>query len=459
MSIFEQLHHKKWALLLDSASGVTNVGRYTYIAIDPFKTIWVKDGQIKINDRLIQDSIRPFSLLKELLSQMRDEAIAHLPPFQGGVAGAFSYDLYQYMENISAHAVDETLFPDMALGFYDVVISFDALLQKAWIISTGWPETEPCKRKIRAKKRLKAFETLVKNSLKHPHSMIKSAMDKVETITSNFNEATYIQAVQEVKDFILAGDIFEANISQCFKAELPASFSAFDLYKQLRTKNPAPFAAYFNVDPFFVLSASPERFLQLAEGKVQTRPIKGTRPRSLDPELDSQYAQMLQTSEKDRAENTMIVDLLRNDLSKVCKEHSVCVKKLCALESFASVHHLVSVVEGELKCQQDAVDLLIAAFPGGSVTGAPKIRAMEIIAQIEPSKRGLYCGSLGFIGFNGTMDTSIVIRTYLIKENTIRFQSGGAVVLDSLPLEEYQESLTKAAALYELLAVSHDFIN
>jgi para-aminobenzoate synthetase component 1 len=253
--------------------------------------------------------------------------------------------------------------------------------------------------------------------------------------------------VNRVIDYILAGDIFEANISQCFNAKLPKDFSNFDLYLRLRKKNPAPFAAYLNLGNRFVLSASPERFMQLRGDQVETRPIKGTRPRHANAQLDQQLADELVKSEKDKAENIMIVDLLRNDLSKVCQDHTVTVTQLCGLESFATVHHLVSVVKGELMPRHDAVDLLQATFPGGSITGAPKIRAMQIIAEIEPSKRGIYCGSLGFIGFNGTMDTSIAIRTYTIQDDKISFQAGGAVVADSNPLQEYEETLIKSSAL------------
>jgi para-aminobenzoate synthetase component 1 len=258
-----------------------------------------------------------------------------------------------------------------------------------------------------------------------------------------------------VKDYILAGDIFEANISQRFSADLLDR--PFDLYRRLREINPATFSAYLAFDDTILASASPERFLKLTHGQVETRPIKGTRPRGKTAQEDQAFANELMKSEKDHAENVMIVDLLRNDLSRVCEDHSVQVPQLCGLESYPAVHHLVSVVTGKLTSKLTAVDLLRATFPGGSITGAPKIRAMEIIAEIEPTRRGPYCGSIGYIGFNGDMDTSIAIRTYAIKNNKVTFQAGGAVVVDSDPVDEYEETLTKARALKKALIEEEEY--
>ena len=467
LSIFEGLQHKKWALFFDSALHDIHYGRYSYIAVDPFKVLWAKDGIISIDDNSITSHLNPFDLLKELLSQMSEPNIPDLPPFQGGAAGAFAYDLHQYIEPMSTNCSDELHFPDMAIGFYDVVISFDTHQKKAWIVSTGWPEKTLGARLARATERLNTFADIIstyraKSSLRAIAKQSKgldsvtldcfTSFAKTEpNISSNFNSRTYSEAVNCVIDYILAGDIFEANISQRFKSQLPSGLSPFILYQRLRERNPAPFAAFMNLGDTYVVSASPERFLQLNNGLVETRPIKGTRPRNADPIIDMQLANELKASEKDFAENVMIVDLLRNDLSIVCQDHSVNVTQLCGLESYATVHHLVSVVTGKLKENHGAVDLLVSAFPGGSITGAPKIRAMQIIAEIEPTKRGIYCGSLGFMGFNGTMDTSIAIRTYTIKNDIVTFQAGGAVVADSDPNEEYLETLTKSAALHDAL--------
>jgi para-aminobenzoate synthetase component 1 len=258
--------------------------------------------------------------------------------------------------------------------------------------------------------------------------------------------------VQRVIDYIFAGDIFQANLSQRFQAPMPADLSGFDLYRRLRAINPAPFAAMIKSEDVHIVSASPERFLTLRDGRVETCPIKGTRPRGATPEADRAFAAALLASEKDRAENVMIVDLLRNDLSRVCRDGTVEVPRLCELESFATVFHLVSTVTGILRPGLSAVDLLRACFPGGSITGAPKIRAMEIIAELEPTRRGPYCGSIGYVGFDGAMDSSIAIRTYAIKDGIVAFQAGGGIVADSRPADEYDETLAKARALIAALS-------
>jgi para-aminobenzoate synthetase component 1 len=252
-------------------------------------------------------------------------------------------------------------------------------------------------------------------------------------------------------EYILAGDVFQVNLSQRFTA--PMDGDAFAVYRRLRHDNAAPFAAFMTTPACTLASASPERFLEVApDGSVETRPIKGTRPRGLHPLHDMHLEFELAASEKDRAENLMIVDLLRNDLSRVCRPGSVRVPSLFRRESYATVHHLVSVVSGRLEEGRGRVDLLRSAFPGGSVTGAPKIRAMEIIAEIEPVCRGPYCGSVGYLGFDGSMDTSITIRTLVVVDGEVHFHAGGAVVADSRPRREYLETLDKAAGLIDALA-------
>jgi para-aminobenzoate synthetase component 1 len=270
-------------------------------------------------------------------------------------------------------------------------------------------------------------------------------------LRSTFTHRGYLDAVARVREYIVAGDIFQANLSQRFQA--PAPSATFDLYGRLRRRNPAPFAAYLGFGEVAVLSASPERFLSLDESSrhVETRPIKGTRPRGLGPMHDAALGRALSESDKDRAENVMIVDLLRNDLSRVCRPGTVRVPELFALEQHPTVHHLVSTVVGELEPGADAVSLLRAAFPGGSITGAPKVRAMEIIAELEPTRRGVYCGSVGYISTSGAMDTSIVIRTYVALNGHVYFQAGGGIVADSDPELEYRETLDKARALIEIL--------
>jgi len=452
LCVFTLFKEQSGALLLQSAQLRLGSGRYSFIAVEPFATLVSKNGNIKLNEKeRVGD---PFVILQQELARFSQIHYPELPPFQGGVAGYFGYDLCHHLENVSFIAEDDMQFPDMALGFYDVVIGFDEVEKRAWIFSSGHPKEEN-ERKEYAKKRLKKLlNQLGQRSIGFSPSTV--CCDE-KAITSNFTALTYSQAVNKVIESILAGDIFEANISQRFRTFLPRGLTAFDLYWRLTVSNPVPFAAYIHLADTVIVSSSPERFIKLTGRHVETCPIKGTRGRGDTSTNDAKLANELLTSEKDRAENMMIVDLLRNDLSRVCLPHSVKAPILCQLETYPSVHHLVSVVTGTLVDGITAIDLLRAAFPGGSITGAPKIRAMEVIADIEPTARGPYCGSIGYIGFNGDMDTSITIRTFCIKNNNITFQTGGAVVADSDPDAEYQETLIKANALKRVLV--NDFIN
>lgn len=449
---FHRISQDKWSILFDSAQYDNQCGRYSYIAVNPFKTLEVKNGKIFLD--YSEKKKNPFTILKDLLKEYFLSPLPELPPFQGGAAGAFSYDLFQYMEKFKKNTKNEMDFPELTLGFYDVIAAFDHQQKKAWIISTGFPEVDLAHRKVRAQQRGEWLRDLIsKNCDSFNESMLPVDIFKEEEINSNFTKETYMSAVDLVKDYIFSGDIYQANISQRFSIKTPRTFQPFQLFSRLRCNNPATFSAFANFGDWIVISASPERFLKLTENKVETRPIKGTRPRGKNSEADQKIAGELEASEKDRAENIMIVDLMRNDLSKVCKNHSVVVKKLCQLESYPTVHHLVSVIEGELREEKNAVDLLFATFPGGSITGAPKIKAIEIIAEIEPSKRGIYCGSLGYISFNGNMDCSIAIRTFAFdkKNERIFFHAGGGIVADSDPLAEYLETLSKVSALRSTL--------
>jgi len=267
------------------------------------------------------------------------------------------------------------------------------------------------------------------------------------TFESGFTREAYLEGVRRVKEYILAGDIYQANLSQRFSA--PLLEPAWRLYRRLRRLNAAPFSAYMNFGDFAVASSSPERFMEVSGRRVETRPIKGTRPRSDDPAEDRSQREELLSSAKDRAELSMIVDLERNDLGRVCDYGSVRVTEHAVLESYATVHHLVSTVVGELHRGRDIVDLLRATFPGGSITGAPKIRSMEIIDEIEPTARSVYTGGIGYLGFNGRHDLNVAIRTMIIGGGRVRFQVGGGIVADSDPEAEFQETLDKGKAMFE----------
>jgi para-aminobenzoate synthetase component 1 len=419
---------------LDSAMACEKLGRYSFIAIDPFARFEAGRAAHDWPARL-----------KTLLAEYRAETVPGLPPFQGGAAGLFSYDLGRSLERLPEPEFDPLAFPGLSLGLYDVVIAFDLSERRGFILSTGFPEKEPRARKRRAIERGRSFEAQLRQI---QASRYPAGHFSLSGWTSNFTRAGYEQMVREVIERILAGDIFQANVSQRFETVVPSGFDHFSFYRQLRRLNPAPFAAYLEHAGFVIASASPERFLRAEGGCVETRPIKGTRRRFADPVLDALQARALSESRKDHAENVMIVDLLRNDLSRVCVPGSVQVPQLCGLETFASVHHLVSAVTGRLREGQGPVDLLAASFPGGSVTGAPKLRAMEIITELERYARGPYCGAIGYIGFDGTMDTNIVIRTASFRGGVCVVQAGGGIVTASDPAAEYDETLDKARAIF-----------
>ncbi|WGR73281.1 MULTISPECIES: aminodeoxychorismate synthase component I [unclassified Bradyrhizobium] len=443
VTVMRRLGHRSHLTFLDSAARHELLGRYSYLTCDPFSTYRVVNGQASWNGLTLEAD--PWKVLRTLLAKYPQEHRPDLPPFQGGTAGYLAYDMNRTLERLSAPAIAGLGLPQSILHFYDVVISFDHRDNKCWIVSTGWPEQDPVRRRERARRRADQFGALIAG----PKAPQNGCPSKAGAWRSNFSREDYIAAVQRVIDLILAGDVFQTNIAQRFSTRLSTSFDPLAFYCQLRTLNPAPFAALLRYGKLTITSSSPERFLKLEGRQVETRPIKGTIARSPDSKEDQRRAAVLLASEKDHAENTMIVDLLRNDLSRVCTAHSVEVPALCNLESYASVHHLVSIVKGELAGDEDAVSLLRACFPGGSITGAPKLRSMEIITEIERIAREVYCGAIGFIGFNGHMDTNIAIRTVTIDGDLAVFHAGSGITAMSEPEAEYEETLAKAERIFD----------
>lgn len=443
----------RWAAALRPAGGLVffdsalpheTLGRYSFIMADPFHRLVADGDRVTLDGAAVQGD--PFTALADVMARYPLEGMPDLPPFQGGVAGSFGYGLRHHVERVPRHRRDDQDIPDLLLGAYDLVVAIDHVAGKGWLISSGLPATGVDRQK-RAEARIAWALDLHARAGDMP-DISNWAIAARPELTGSEHKAM----VRKTIDYIEAGDIYQANITQRFRARLHAGIDRLDLYRALRCRNPATFAAFIEFDDVALLSSSPERFLSLRDGQVETRPIKGTRPRGRNSHEDQAFAAELLASEKDRAENLMIVDLLRNDISRVCRMGSVKVPVLWGLESYATVHHLVSVVTGEMLPGKNAVDLLRATFPGGSVTGAPKIRAMEIIAELEPTARGPYCGALGYLGFDGSLDSNIVIRTYCIKGEDLSFQVGGGIVADSDPALELEESLTKAKALIETLA-------
>ncbi len=453
-------------VFLDSAADSEHLGRHSFLAADPATVIRSKGAltlELTAQARWTRVHTDPLSAVRQLLAPCAAEPVAGVPPFQGGAAGYVGYDWGAMLERIPRPRYDDLAIPDCMLGLYDWVIAWDHQARRAWITSTGLPETGAARGR-RAAERLE----LVKRRLAEDRALGRSAAraarasreaapsypvlaGAAETgLRSNFTRDGYLRAVARVIEYIFAGDVFQANLSQRLQA--PLSGTPFELYRRLRRRNPAPFAAFLDFGDLVLASSSPERFLRVHDGRlVEARPIKGTRPRGVGPEHDAALALALAESDKDRAENVMIVDLLRNDLSRVCQPGTVRVPELFALEHYATVHHLVSTVTGELAPEHDAVDLLRAAFPGGSITGAPKVRAMQIIAELEPTQRGVYCGAIGYLSVTGAIDTSIVIRTFLVLGQDVYFQVGGGIVADSDPEQEYRETLDKARGLIAAL--------
>ncbi len=412
-----------WAAWLDSGG----MGRFDILTAVPHHTLRL-DEKESTND--------PFDLIRRELGE-RIPPIADVP-FAGGALGFWSYDLARRLVSLpDSHGNDAGQLPVMAVGIYDWALVLDHQQHTARLVShQRYPETADLLAKIM--RRLQASLPVQPDTFRVQGR-----------IRCNFTQDSYAAAFATVQDYLQSGDCYQINLAQRFSAA--ATGDALSAYLKLRELSPAPYAAFLNFPDVQILCASPERFISVNNGRVETRPIKGTRPRDDDPQRDKQLADELRVHPKDRAENLMIVDLLRNDLGKHCAPGSVRVPKLFEVESYSNVHHLVSTVQGELAAGRDALDMLQGCFPGGSITGAPKLRAMQIIEQLEPNRRGVYCGSIGYVGFDGNMDSNIVIRTLVYSDNEIRCWAGGGIVADSQCDAEYQETLDKASAMLELL--------
>jgi para-aminobenzoate synthetase component 1 len=456
--VCQRLADRQHLLFLDSAQR-SALGRYSYVSADPACWLTSQRGWISENGAFIGVA-DPLTVLADRLADFALESRAGLPPFQGGASGLFSYELCHHIE-VLPRPTHGSAGPDLAVGIYDWVVAFDHATEQAWLISTGYPEADPRRRRQRARQRAEQVQrwlergpvdqvaNLPESPRAAPTAPPQFPVDGLPGLMSNFNRASYLATIERAIEYIRAGDCFQVNIAQ--RLMTPAPRDPLVLYEKLRTRNPAPFAAYFDLGDYVIASASPERFLRAQAGDVETRPIKGTRPRGQTPAEDRRLVQELLDSAKDRAENVMIVDLLRNDLGRVCEYGSVRVEALCRLESHPFVHHLVSEVRGRLRAGMGPTDLLRAAFPGGSVTGAPKIRAMEIISELERTARGPYCGSIGWLGFNGDMDTNLLIRTFVHDPSWLSFSVGGGIVADSTPESEYAETWHKAEGLLRAL--------
>lgn len=430
--IYEAFRNNKDTILLDSSKEDEKLSKYSFIGLNPYMIFESNKNQSYIDGKKVKGN--PFEVLEELLNRDIDIESSDIPLI-GGAIGYMSYDAGRIIEDLPDSSIEDFNIPDMKFAFYKNIIIFDLTNNKQYIsyFEDEEEKVEDILRKIEALKIEK--EEFVFNT--------------ENKFISNFRKDDYKKAITKLKDYIRSGDVYIANMTQRFYCENEED--SFSIYKKLRSINKAPFAAYLNFKDFQIVSSSPERFIQIKDGIVHTRPIKGTRPRGRNKEEDERNKLELLNSEKDKSELLMIVDLERNDLSKVCKINTVKVKELFALEKYATVFHLVSTIEGEVEDNVSAVKVMKECFPGGSITGAPKIRAMEIIEELEGLKRNLYTGSIGYFDFRGNSDFNIVIRTIVKKDNKAYFGVGGGITYESIEEDEYMETLDKAKALMKVL--------
>ena len=447
VELFDEVAHLPHSCFLDSSLLMERFGNYSFIGFDPYLVLTTAGREARFDyrdGRRLDRDIDPFEALKLALGERVVPAArrpAELPPFLAGGIGYLSYELGRYVERLPESVDDDLGLPELAFCFFDTVVAADLRNGRKWLLAAV-PEGESP---------VPAIEVALARISPGAGGAESGGPPQAPTGTElefecGFTKEEYLDSVKAVKEYILAGDIYQANLSQRFSA--PLLEPAWSLYRRLRVLNAAPFSAYLNFGDFAVASSSPERFVKVEGRRVETRPIKGTTRRSGDPSQDERYRRELLSSAKDRAELSMIVDLERNDLGRVCDYGSVVVEEHAVLESYATVHHLVSTVTGELHRGNDIIDLLRSSWPGGSITGAPKIRSMEIIDELEPTARSVYTGGIGYLGFDGVHDVNIAIRTMIIAGGRVYFQVGGGIVADSEPESEYQETLDKGRAMF-----------
>ncbi len=457
-------------ILFESANLTQKKEINSFIVFEPYAFLRAKDGQVEMEcggKRALSAKKDPLSRLKDSVHAYRQKANPGLPPFQGGAAGLICYDYARHLENIPPKK-DDLLLPDICFVMADRLLAFDHALKKAWLVFcpgarqsglgygdiSGLDWAGVYDDSVREMARI--FKKLQKEIEKISPDATHGAAPRggrEAAVSHEMTEEEYVSIVARAKEYIAAGDIFQANLSLRLSAGLGGA-APWEIYLSLRDINPSPFAAFMEFGDFFVAGSSPERLIKLKDGLVETRPIAGTRPRGKDGGEDCALRAELLLNEKEKAEHIMLVDLERNDIGKVAEWGSVEVDELMTTEDYSHVMHIVSNVKGRLAAGKDMFDCLRAAFPGGTITGVPKVRCMEIINELEPVRRGAYTGSAGYFGFSGAMDMNIMIRTFLIKNDTAYMQAGAGIVADSNPEREYRESLKKAEALLLALKTS-----
>jgi para-aminobenzoate synthetase component 1 len=467
-SLIERLSGEPGTILLRSGLFELPQTRYSFVAARPFLVFRCFGSRCETlardHTRQLRDGPwvatygNPWDTLDQLMSRFELLEEIDLPFPLGGCFGYWGYDLKNFVEpKLPRRAINDLELPDCQVGFYDSLVVFDHRLEKQWIVATGLSQ-DGGRSEQRAREQAEFWRAMtgVGNPKPEPQTGLgalpggrSTASGTQANMVSTLSRAEFLDQVERVQAYIRAGDVYQVNISHRLAA--PLIFSGWSLFQKLSSISPAPFSAYFDCGDFQIVSSSPEQFLRLSGSHIQTRPIKGTRPRSADPTRDAQLTYELQTSAKEMAELVMITDLLRNDLGKVCEFGSVQVPELVRLERYPQVQHLVSTVEGRLRPGMTHFAAFASCFPGGSITGAPKFRAMEIIDELEPVTRGPYTGALGYLGFNRESQLSILIRTAICRENKAYFHAGAGIVADSAAAAEYDETLAKARGFFQAL--------
>lgn len=437
-------------VFLESQGAPGESSEWTLLAFDPAWRLEVSGGALVRVERgaAIRIPGPPLEALAALWPPRSAIMDAPPAPFLSGLAGVIAYDFKDHVERYPARARREWPVPDLSLGFYDTVWAWRRSTGEGWVVATGLASNDPSRREKRAREALEAQWSRV---VRAPDRNRGGHGPATRRADSNFTRDSYCRMVETALEHIAAGDIYQVNLAQRFLVEQTASPA--DLYRSLREAAPAPFLAYVTLEEAAVASSSPERFFRVRGDRIETWPIKGTRPRGATPEEDAALTAELRGSAKDRAENVMIVDLERNDLGRVCQIGSVSVPALCEVASHSNVHHFESRVEGTLRADAGPAKILGAVFPGGSITGAPKIRSVEIIDALEPVRRGIYTGAIGYWDSRGDCDWNIAIRTLIARGGTVSFHAGGGIVADSVPEAEYEETLVKSSGMMRALGV------
>ncbi len=447
-------HGAKYSFLLESVEGGENIARYTFTGANPEEVFRSRGDRCAIESggKVRRSTQNPIEFLRQLSSRYKPVRVAGLPPLIGGGIGYFAYDMVRLVEDIPATAEDDLGLDDCVMMFYRGLVAFDHVRHRVWVVQnvfTGDPGTLR-KKYDAAAREIRRTRRKLEGALRAGRAAKKQ---KPLRVASNFARPQYLAAVRKAKSYIRAGDIFQVVPSQRFSAATKSD--PFEIYRALRVVNPSPYLYYLKLDDVSVVGSSPEMLVKVQKGKVSYRPIAGTVPRGRSETEDDSFEQNLLADPKERAEHIMLVDLGRNDLGRVCEYGSVTVERLMFVERYSHVMHLVSSLSGKLRGDLDCFDALMACFPAGTVSGAPKIRAMQIIDELEPTRRGIYAGAILYLDFSGNLDSCIALRTLVAKNGRAYIQAGGGVVADSVPEREYQETVNKARAIVSALEIAH----